>query len=103
MKKKIYTLVYQAGIANVFEHFPMTDTRNTPHTGLTIASDRIRVLQSDFRTCENFCRGLRHAKKIVRVAWCNEAGDITNSFWQFSKFDNAPFSDKFAKDFAKDV
>jgi hypothetical protein len=84
--KTTYCLVYQAGIANVFEEIPGK-------------CDRIRVLQSDFRTCEVYCRGLRRAKKTVRVAWCNEAGDITNSAWHFFKFYNAPFNDSFAADF----
>jgi hypothetical protein len=97
--KSTFCLVYQAGIANVFEEIPVRDTRSQASTGLTIRSDRVRVLQSDFRACESFCRGLKRAKKTVRVAWCNEAGDIQESFWRFSDFSSAPFSDKFAKDF----
>ena len=100
--KITYCLVYQAGIANVFvfEEIPVKDTRNEANNGLTIGSDRVLVLQSDFRTCESFCRGLRTAGKLVRVAWCNQAGDIIGAFWKFSNFDDAPFSNKFAQDFA---
>ena len=97
--KSTFCLVYQAGIANVFEEIPVLDTRNQAATGLTIRSDRVRALQSDFRTCESFCRGIRRAGKTVRAAWCNEAGDIKESFWHFFEFSLAPFSEKFAKDF----
>lgn len=96
--KTTFCLVYQAGIANVFEEIPVKDTRS--HDPLSLyRADRVRVLQSDFRTCESFCRGLRRAGKTVRAAWCNEAGDIAGSFWRFTGFDLAPFNDKFAKDF----
>ena len=97
--KTTYALVYQGGIANIFEEIPMTDTRNTPTTGLTVRAERVRVLQDAFSTCETFCRGLRVAGATVRVAWCNEAGDIKNSLWHFGKFENAPFHDSFAFDF----
>lgn len=98
--KSTYCLVYQAGIANVFEEFPRETPRYAQEsTGNKTESERIRVLQSDFRTCEDFCRGLRQAKQTVRVAWCNEAGDIKGSIWHFFNFDNAPFSESFASDF----
>ena len=98
--KSTYCLVYQAGIANVFEEFPRpTPSYVQASTGNETESERIRILQSDFRTCENFCRGLRQAKETVRVAWCNEAGDIKNSLWHFFAFGNAPFNESFAKDF----
>lgn len=90
--KTIYCLVYQGGIANVFHDVP-NKTRNL--------ISRVRVLQHSFIACEWFCRGLRQAGEQVDVAWCNEAGDIKESFWEFSNFDNAPFCDKFAKDFVK--
>ena len=81
----IYFIVYQGGIANVFE---VEQTRG----------NRKRLLQSDFRACENYCRGLRYAGKIVKPAWCNEAGDIINRPWSVQHFDNAPFI-QFATDF----
>lgn len=90
---KYATLVYQAGIANVFSH--ETDAVNFRDLGELKASRRIRLMQGDFRACENFARGLKAAGVIVRSAWCNEAGDIINSFWKFSDFENAPFSDEF--------
>lgn len=78
-------LVYQAGIANVF-HF-------NPQTG-----KRTRVLQSDFRTCRDYVRGVRACGVQVQAAWCNEAGDIANSQWRYDNFDDAPFSESFADD-----
>ena len=85
-----YCLVYQAGIANVF-------------ADVGAHKDPARVLQCDFHTCESFCRGLRHAGKEVRAAWCNQAGDIAGALWNFSDFDLAPFHDSFAKDFIDNV
>ena len=94
--KTTYCLVYQAGIANVFEEDHLKDSRS--ESGFSL--ERIRVLQSDFKTCESYCRGLRRAKKTVRTAWCNEAGDIINSNWHFFNFEDAPFCHSFASDFA---
>lgn len=92
--KTTYCLVYRAGIANVFEEKPYG-------RGEQIKTDRNCEMQADFRSCETFCRGLRKMGATVRVAWCNEAGDITDSFWRFSKFELAPFHDYFATDFVK--
>lgn len=89
MKKKIYFLVYQAGIANVF----VADVK-----GKSFNNHR-RIKQDSFKSCEEFCRGLRESGARLKVAWCNQAGDITGALWRFSSFDNAPFSDLFARDF----
>ena len=87
--KKTFYLIYQAGIANVFVDDASGNFK--------------RVMQHAITACENFCRGLKYAGECVRVGWCNEAGDITNAAWHFKDFDNAPFSEKFAKDFVKIV
>lgn len=73
-------LVYQAGIANVFQ----------------IQSDhsRKRLLQASFKECEWFMRGAQHAGASVDVAGCNQAGDIANADWS-RDLDAQPFSDKF--------
>lgn len=71
----ILTLVYQGGIANVF-------------------NERKRVLQSGFRTCEEFCRGAEYAGAEIRAVCCNKAGDIADLAWDTSP-ENAPFSDQF--------
>lgn len=94
---KIFTLVYQGGNALVFEEVPTIDTRN--ESELRLVSQRQQVIISDFHTCETFCRGLRKAGAKVRAAWCSEAGDITNAFWHFSRFYDAPFHKEFAADF----
>lgn len=91
--KKIYFLVYQAGIANVF----VADVNNRK----TVFTNHRRINQLDFKSAENFCRGLREAGATVKVEWCNQAGDIAYSLWHFSNFHNAPFNDSFATDFVK--
>jgi len=86
MKKVTLVLVYQAGIANVFQrhgkkHFTYS-----------------RELQNTFNVCENFCRGARYMGATIITAWCNEAGDIAERHWNFSNFENAPFCENFAID-----
>lgn len=81
-----YALVYQCGIANVFE----VETLNLSPDGRNAK----RIMQSDFRSCEMFALGLKHAGCYIYSAYCNMAGDITNQPWN-SKLSDAPFSDKF--------
>jgi hypothetical protein len=85
MKK--FMLVYQAGIANLFEvqeQFAVHDEKLT----------RVRVYQGDFRTAEAMAQGCVLAGASVRSAACNEAGDIASSNWTWN-LEDAPFSDKF--------
>ena len=84
-------LVYQAGIANVFE----VDCFNMRASGRT----EKRLLQSDFRTCESFARGLAAAGTLVASATCNMAGNIARLDWS-NELAEAPFSDKFNPVFA---
>ncbi len=86
LKTKRAMLVYQVGIANVFAvtSFNLAD----------FGRDARRLLQSDFRTCESFARGLAVAGTLVSSAHCNQAGDIVNALWD-EDLDSAPFSDKF--------
>jgi hypothetical protein len=79
-------LVYQAGIANVFE----VDCFNMS----TFGRNARRLLQADFRTCEAFSRGLAAAGVHVYSAHCNMAGDIAMQNWS-SNLDGAPFCDRF--------
>lgn len=72
---KRFALVYQAGIANVFETGPF-NTADKYSRGFTT-----RVLQSGFRTAEAFCLGAMAAGASVAVASCNRAGDITGEDW----------------------
>ena len=99
---KHYALVYQAGVANIFEMSPWEESETDHNLDNSVSCDKKRVLQHSFIACEWYCRGLRQAGKTVRVYWCNEAGDIQNSVWWHDNFCNAPFNDKFAKDFVKE-
>jgi hypothetical protein len=79
-------LVYQCGIANVFavKSFDLNvATREEP----------VRLMQSDFRTCEAFARGMSVAGTSVRSAHCNMAGDIALQDWSLD-LDDAPFRDQ---------
>lgn len=80
-------LVYQGGIANVFSVTAWLSIDN-PVCG------RTRLLQSDFRSCEWYCRGLQAAGVEVRTAACNRAGDIAGLPWD-TPIDEAPFRNNF--------
>jgi hypothetical protein len=83
---KYAMLVYQAGLANVFEvdRFAIKpEHRNAK-----------RLKQADFSACENFANGLAAAGTLVVTAACNMAGDIADREWAFD-LDEQPFSDKF--------
>lgn len=78
-------LVYQAGIANVYELSAMNIN----------PSARVRrLIQSDFGDCEAYARGLATAGVIVTTWACNQAGDISAREWS-ANLDEQPFSDKF--------
>lgn len=64
-----FTLVYQCGIANVFD--------------ISSASgDPIRLMQSGFRDCEMFLRGAAHAGVRTEIRHCDQAGDVAGSQWE---------------------
>lgn len=92
MKRAV--LVYQAGIANVFEvqSFNMAD----------FGRDAKRLLQADFRSCEMFARGLDAAGVKVATAHCNMAGDITHQPWSVL-LETAPFNEQFHPVYSKGV
>lgn len=69
-------VVYQAGIANVFD---VTEGK------------RARVLQSSFDACEWFAAGLIAAGTVVSVSACNRAGDIAALPW-VTPLSDAPFN-----------
>ncbi len=77
-------LVYQAGIANVFQ----VDCLNMANYGRNAK----RLMQGDFRTCESFARGLVAAGVTVASAGCNQAGDIVDAKWDSE--DLGPFRDQ---------
>ncbi len=84
--RKRYVLVYQGGIANVFQvsSFNLSD----------YGRDAKRLLQSDFRTAEAFARGLAAAGGVVKTAAANRAGDITRATWT-DDLESQPFADQF--------
>lgn len=86
LKVRKAVLVYQAGIANVFavEAFNMAD----------YGRDARRLLQADFRSCEQFAHGLAAAGVLVATAACNQAGDVVNAHWS-EDLDAQPFSEQF--------
>ena len=75
MKRAI--LVYQGGIANVFEIRGRARIRKL-------------IMQHAFGPCEWFCRGLVKAGWNVTSMHCNMAGDISYRPWD-ANLDNAPF------------
>ncbi len=79
-------LVYQAGIANVFNVSGFGLGRDT--------TVRKRIYQGDFRTAEKICYGAALAGAIVRTAACNMVGDIIGQTWT-DDLDSQPFSEKF--------
>lgn len=83
---KYAALVYQAGLANVFELQSMTLDASTRQAS--------RLLQSSFQQCEAFALGLAAAGVSVSTAACNQAGDITNADWSVH-LDEHPFSESF--------
>lgn len=84
MSRRI-VLVYQNGIANVFE----VHCFNMAAYG----REARRLLQADFRTCESFARGMGEAGCLVATAGCAELGDITHSRWT-TDLNSLPFCDK---------
>ena len=77
-----FALVYQTGVANVFEFLTCGDGVNLRH----------RVMQGAFSTCEAYAAGLMEMGATMHVHFCNKAGDIAQSDWD-TGIDNAPFTD----------
>lgn len=80
-------LVYQAGIANLFEVEKFSCE----------AAERgkvKRLLQHAFEPCEWFARGAQLAGAECHAFGCNMAGDIKDQEWT-RELDSLPFSDKF--------
>jgi hypothetical protein len=77
-------LVYQKGIANVFE----VESFNLEDYG----REAKRLMQGSFVSCIGYAQGLAYAGYIVRSAICNHAGDIIKATWS-ENFESAPFAD----------
>jgi hypothetical protein len=84
----VYALVYQAGLANVFQC-------RTANLG-TFGREAKRIYQGDFRGAEMLTRGILagNNRALAFTAHCNMAGDIIDQNWS-EKLDEAPFSDRF--------
>lgn len=85
-ERKRFALVYQVGIANVFE----VDCFNLSPFGRNAR----RVYQGDFRTAEDIAYGCGAAGAVVITAAANLAGDIAEAKWT-DNLEEQPFSDKF--------
>lgn len=94
MKQRTFFLVYQGGLANVFE----VDCANLSGHGRNAE----RICQGSFEFCEAFARGLAYGKHIVHTAACNQAGDISKSLWS-EDLESQPFSEKFRPVFQRNV
>lgn len=82
--KAMIALVYQAGIANVFEVNSFNAAPNERKAK--------RLLQHAFHPCEWFTRGMMEAGATVRVFSCNRAGDIAHVPWA-EGLEDCPFRD----------
>jgi len=85
-ERRRMALVYQAGIANIFE----VNSFNLANFG----RDAVRLYQGDFKTAEALAIGMGLAGCIVMTLACNQAGDIINEKWS-DDLDNQPFSESF--------
>jgi len=87
-------LVYQAGIANVFQvdiHSHAPEGRNAR-----------RFFQGPFALAVEFARGMATSGWEFEVMACNRPGDIANEKWSWT-LDDHPFSDKFVRDIGKNT
>lgn len=91
-----FWLVYQAGIANVFqvENFNLAHDTICPGVGTGTGRKARRVYQGDFRTAESIAYGCGLAGALVMTSACNQAGDIQNAQWT-DDLESQPFADKF--------
>ena len=77
-------LVYQAGLANVFEVKTISEVSAR-------RGEAKRLMQHNFRLCEFFARGLEAAGCEVASMECNMPGDISSQTWR-SYLTDAPFA-----------
>ena len=82
-----FALVYQAGIANIFQ----VDCFNLNSFG----RNERRIFQGDFRGAECIAHGLGLAGAVVQSLACNKAGDIDKQDWT-TDLEAQPFSEKFS-------
>ncbi len=78
-------LVYQSGIANVFE------VLNFTYTGQ--AREARRLYQGDFRGAALYATALGAAGVVVRTSSCNVAGDCAEASWTLGT-EGTPFHEQ---------
>lgn len=90
-------LVYQGGIANVFDlRSPRDDTPElAPFTG-DPARERRLLYQGAFETAVAYARGLKAAGVEVLTFGCNRAGDVTGADWT-ADLSDLPFADRLVR------
>lgn len=86
-------LVYQGGIANVFQLQPGDDCPELPAFGKEPGRHRRRMLQHAFDACLWFASGLKAAGWQVETFGCQQMGDAANLVWTRNLAD-CPFADK---------
>lgn len=74
-----YALVYQCGIANVFQ--VTGDLPELPAFAGKPDRHRRRVVQHAYSYCEIFCRGLIEGGHTVSAYHCDTVGDIISAEW----------------------
>lgn len=84
-KRLRFALVYQAGIANLFE----VDSFNASDMGRNAR----RIYQGDFTSAARLAQGAGYAGAFVRTFWCNAAGDIAKMHWQKTS-EGQPFAEQ---------
>ena len=80
MERRI-ALVYQGGMANVFDVTRAGDVPELPPFGRLPSAVRHRLLQHAFAPCEWFAAGLVAAGVSVSVYHCDQAGDVVGLTW----------------------
>jgi hypothetical protein len=83
MKRRRFVVVYQGGIANVFE---VACFNLAPY-----GRDAKRIYQGDFHGARHIARGAAAAGATVKVAACNQAGDVANATWT-EDLESQPFA-----------
>jgi hypothetical protein len=92
-------IVFQGGIANVFEIDRHDLTPWLPSFSGASDRHRKRLLQGSYRDAIMFARGLKAAGAMVLVLACNKAGDIAGATWT-EDLESQPFAEAIARAYA---
>lgn len=82
LNQRKFVLVYQVGIANIFEVqcFNLSD----------YGREAKRIFQGTFQQAECICLGLGTGGHMIKSVHCNQAGDIICATWS-ENLEDAPF------------